>query len=190
MECQRASRSVPMPFSSGVSRAISATRTTTPYPARSPRISPMLISRAPGVDRNTVVFLHRQARPRKPSPMTVSTTMGSTIRAFPVPGVIGLAVRTAPVRRVTPVALSAPVVLVGSSAGWAPVARAGASAGLALVARTELAGGAAADCQGGNGSPGWGPGPAAGQAPVSREGAPASPYSSELAGAPAGGAGR
>ncbi len=48
MECQRASRSVPTPRSSGGSLAISATRMTTPYPASRPSTSPMSISTAPG----------------------------------------------------------------------------------------------------------------------------------------------
>src|ERR1700677_1520056 len=42
--CQRASRSAPTPRSTGGSRAISSTATTTPYPASRPRPSPTAIS--------------------------------------------------------------------------------------------------------------------------------------------------
>ena len=128
--CQRASRSVPMPFSSGGSLAISATRMMTPYPASRPVTSPMSVRMAPGVCMKSVSRHHRYMVPSRPSPMTASTTIGKTIRALPVPGEIGLAVRIGPVARGTPaVGLRAPVVLMApatvlaSAVACAPVAR-------------------------------------------------------------------
>ena len=106
--------------------------------------------------------------------MTASTTMGKTIRARPVPGAIGLAVRMAPavrtrpvvlmppvavlaaavtgvpVARKPPVVLMPPVVLVTSSARLPPVVLAGASTGLAPVSRRS--GGGIGRTRGGVGS--------------------------------------
>src|SRR5580692_8404152 len=79
--------------------------------------------------------------PTRPSATRASTTMGSTIRALPVPGAIGLAVRMAPVvrtalaARMAPVVLMAPVIVLASAAACAPVARRPLAARMAPVVR-------------------------------------------------------
>ncbi len=114
-----------MPRSSGGSLAISATSTMTPYPASSPSTSPISRISAPCAWMNRVLRHHRYMTPARPAAMTKSTTIGRTIRAWPVPGAIGLAVRVAPVVRSPPVAFMAPVVLI------APVDRIALPIGLA-----------------------------------------------------------
>ena len=80
-----------MPFSSGGSRAISATRTTNPYPASRPSTSPAEVIRAPVVVGRGVLRHHRAITTSAPRPMRDSTSTGRIIRAIPRPGLSGLA---------------------------------------------------------------------------------------------------
>src|ERR1700722_11276090 len=80
-----------MPFSSGGSRAISATRTTNPYPASRPSTSPAAVIRAPVVVGRGVLCHHRAITATAPRPMRDSTRTGSTSRAIPRPGLSGRA---------------------------------------------------------------------------------------------------
>src|ERR1700733_9050273 len=84
-----------MPFSSGGSRAISATRTTNPYPASRPSTSPAEVIRAPVVVGRGVLRHHRAMTTAAPMVMRDSTSTGSTIRAIPRLGRSGRAVDAA-----------------------------------------------------------------------------------------------
>src|SRR5580693_239381 len=80
-----------MPFSSGGSLAISATRTTNPYPASRPSTSPASVIRAPVVVGRGVLRHHRAITTSAPRPMRDSTSTGRIIRAIPRPGRSGRA---------------------------------------------------------------------------------------------------
>src|SRR5580704_19074335 len=71
--CHRASWSVPMPRSRGGSLAISATRTTTPYPQSRPRTSPTPVSQPPSPLTAGALCHHSATTATAPSPMTVRT---------------------------------------------------------------------------------------------------------------------
>ncbi len=82
---------MPMPFSSGGSRDISATKITNPYPASRPSTSPTAVIRSPVVVGRGVLCHHRPTTAAAPRPMSDSTTTGSTSRAIPRPGRSGRA---------------------------------------------------------------------------------------------------
>src|SRR3984957_10529633 len=77
--CQRASRSAPTPRSTGGSRAISSTATTTPYPASRPRPSPTVVSRPPGPTMVRVECHHRTRTAAVPAAISASVTVGPTL---------------------------------------------------------------------------------------------------------------
>src|ERR1700727_167177 len=72
--CQRASRSAPIPRSTGGSRA-----TTTPSPASRPRPSPTVVSRPPGPTMARVECHHRTRTAAVPAPISASVTVGPTL---------------------------------------------------------------------------------------------------------------
>src|SRR5579859_1098977 len=76
--CQRASWSVPRPRSSGGSRDISATRTTTPYPQSRPRTSPAPVSQPPSPLAPGVLCHHSATTTAPPATMTASRPRGPT----------------------------------------------------------------------------------------------------------------
>src|ERR1700733_14698635 len=79
VECQRASRSAPTPRSTGGSRAISSTATTTKYPASRPRPSPRVVSAPPGPTIARVECHHRARTPAVPAEISASVAVGPTL---------------------------------------------------------------------------------------------------------------
>src|ERR1700735_436356 len=77
--CQRASRSAPTPRSTGGSRAISSTATTTPYPASRPRPSPTVVSAPPGPTMALVECHHRARTAAVPAAISASVAVGPTL---------------------------------------------------------------------------------------------------------------
>src|SRR5580704_10057340 len=79
VECQRASRSAPTPRSTGGSRAISSTATTTKYPASRPRPSPRVVSAPPGPTIARVECHHRARTAAVPTAISASVAAGPTL---------------------------------------------------------------------------------------------------------------
>src|SRR5277367_4224313 len=77
--CQRASRSAPTPRSTGGSRAISSTATTTPYPASRPRPSPRVVSAPPDPTIARVECHHRARTAAVPAEISASVAVGPTL---------------------------------------------------------------------------------------------------------------
>src|SRR5580698_9512680 len=77
--CQRASRSAPIPRSTGGSRAISSTATTTPYPASRPRPSPTVVSRPPDPTIARVECHHRARTAAVPAEISASVAAAPTL---------------------------------------------------------------------------------------------------------------